>query len=250
MGYTIHWEFKNSPKNIKDGKKKFNTAVQLLKKCVKNLPANIVLRGGRGVGKPVFNGKMVCFNGSQKRHEDYETCYIPYDDSSYSYSYEFCKTEHLPYDAAVCLTVLCFKEVFGDDFSYRSDGGVSNDEKGWLIAHKIFEETVCSYTKEEMLAMFETYFQTIKKMEYAVRQLLREKGEPVEFDWENGNAPSYASCSFNSDLTDVYITKIWLDENGIIRVNLHAYYLGEDKEDVDLHDDTCVDWQDILTHLL
>lgn len=249
MGYTIHWEFTNNPKNIENGKKKFQTAVQLLKKCVKNLPADIVLRGGRGKGKPIFTRELVCFNGSQKRHEDYETCYIPYDYKDYSY--DFCKTERRPYDAAVCLTMLCFKEAFGDDFSYNSDGGNNNGEVGWDIAHKVFEETVYAYTQEEMKQMCHTVAETIKQMEKAVRYILRKKGEPVEFDLENSNAPSYASGSFQEDLTDVYITKIWVDEHGSIRVNLYAYYLdGKTLEDISLCDEVCVNWQDILEHLL
>ena len=84
----------------------------------------------------------------------------------------------------------------------------------------------------------------------AVREILAKKTQ-ITFDWENSDAPSISSMNFDEDITDAYITKIWLDDgmNGIVKVNLHAYYLGEDKEDIDLNDEI-VEWDEILDYLI
>lgn len=86
----------------------------------------------------------------------------------------------------------------------------------------------------------------------AVREILANEKKKISFDWNNCDAPSIASQQFDEDITDAYITDIWLDGgmNGIIKVNLHAYYLGEDREDIDLNDEIGVDWSDILDYLI
>jgi len=153
MGYTHYWNFKKNPKDCKDGSKKFAKAVELLKKCLKKVPTEIevenydwknnttstikvpfVLKGGNGEGKPKFTDELVCFNGDASMGYDYETCCLALNNDEYEF--DFCKTARQPYDVAVCLTLLCFKETFGDDFSYSSDGN-ENDE-GWKMAHNIF----------------------------------------------------------------------------------------------------------------
>ena len=70
----------------------------------------------------------------------------------------------------------------------------------------------------------------------------------IEYDWEENCAPSMPSGAFEPDLTDAYITKIWNDR-GLVKANLHAYYLGEDRFGVDLGDEIYTDWEDILDHL-
>ena len=145
MGYTHYWEFKKNPKDVKDGSKKFAKAVELLKKCLAKVPAEIgaakspfVLKGGDGKGKPVLTDEVVCFNGDASMHYDYETCYLALNNDDYDF--DFCKTARQPYDVAVCLTLLCFKKTFGNDFSYSSDG--NQDDEGWKMAHNIFNEIV------------------------------------------------------------------------------------------------------------
>lgn len=71
----------------------------------------------------------------------------------------------------------------------------------------------------------------------------------VEFDWEESDAPSIASTQFGDDLADSYITKIWYDK-GLIKVNLHAYYVGDDRENIDLASECNVDYEDILDYLV
>jgi len=155
MGYTHYWNFKKNPKDCKDGSKKFAKAVELLKKCLEKVPAEIeeetydfkndttktvkvpfVLKGGNGQGEPVFTDVLVCFNGDASMDYDYETCYLALDNNDYEF--DFCKTARKPYDVAVCLALLCFKKTFGDDFSYSSDG--NKDDYGWKMAHTIFNK--------------------------------------------------------------------------------------------------------------
>ena len=147
MGYTHYWNFKKNPKDIKDGNKKFAKAVKLLKKCLTKVPAELeledydckvpfVLKGGNGEGEPTFTDVLVCFNGDASMGYDYETCYLALNNDDYDF--DFCKTARQPYDIAVCLTLLCFKKTFGDDFSYSSDG--NSDDEGWKMAHNIFNK--------------------------------------------------------------------------------------------------------------
>ena len=71
----------------------------------------------------------------------------------------------------------------------------------------------------------------------------------VEFDWENSEPPCISSLQFGDDFTDCYITKIWCAD-GHVMVNLHAFYLGEDQENVDLKCEGSVDYADILGYLI
>ena len=157
MGYTHYWNFKKNPKDCKDGSKKFAKAVTLLQKCLATVPAEIegetydwenftkkpvkipfVLKGGNGEGEPKFTDELVCFNGDASIDCDHETCYFALDNDRYAF--DFCKTARKPYDVAVCLTLLCFKKTFGEDFSYSSDGDI--DDEGSKMAHCIFNEIV------------------------------------------------------------------------------------------------------------
>ena len=130
MAYTHYWEFKRKPKNVKDGDNKFKKSVELLKKCLKDV--SVKLASGNGTGEPVFTDTKVCFNGVDD--DSYEGCYLALDNADYKY--DFCKTARKPYDVVVCLTLLCFKKFFGEDFKYSSDGNM-NDE-GWSLAIEIF----------------------------------------------------------------------------------------------------------------
>lgn len=147
MGYTHYWRFTKNPKDIKDGDKKFKKAVELLQKCLKKVPAELdvpyygkntfKLAGGNGTGEPVFTDEVVCFNGFDGDEDlSHETCYLALDNPD-GYDFDFCKTAEKPYDVAVCLTLLCFKKAFGDDFNWSSDGNGS--EFGWKLANSIID---------------------------------------------------------------------------------------------------------------
>lgn len=132
MGYTHYWKFKQNPKDIKDGDKKFKKAVELFKKCISIHP--FPLAGQNGTGEPIIKNSELCFNGVGR--DSYETCYFALDNADYGF--DFCKTAKKPYDGAVCLAIFCFKKAFGEDFSYSSDGN-SKDE-GWKLANKVFSK--------------------------------------------------------------------------------------------------------------
>ncbi len=157
MGYTHYWNFKQNPKDIKDGSNKFKKAVNMLKVGLAKLPkkvkyeyydykegkiksedVDLVLAGGGGTGDPIFTDTDVCFNGLSTSEKDFahETCCIQLDEPD-NFGFDFCKTAEKPYDVAVCLTLLCFKDAFGNDFTYKSDG--DGTEYGWVTAKKIFD---------------------------------------------------------------------------------------------------------------
>lgn len=109
-------------------------------------------------------------------------------------------------------------------------------------------------TTNEMQQLIERADETRNLIKAAIRECLvklnaTDEEHGLEFDWEEDCAPSYPSTQFSDDLADSFVTKIWLDGE-LIKVNLHAYYVGDDRENIDLADETCVDWEDILSNLL
>lgn len=145
MGYTHYWGFKKSPKQIENGMDMFAQAVKMFKKGIKIIEKEFVpedeesqfkLCGFCGTGKPVLTDTLVNFNGDEKTGNACESCTIAVDDCGFT----FCKTCRLPYDVAVCLALLCFKKVFGDNFWYKSDGDIRSGEEGWKLAKKVIRE--------------------------------------------------------------------------------------------------------------
>lgn len=100
----------------------------------------------------------------------------------------------------------------------------------------------------EYLAISAKARNEIDNVRNAVSEILDENGV-VSFDWEDGEAPSFASTQFGEDYADSYITKLY-KEDGIIYADLHAYYKEDDLERVELAEETAVDWIDILDKLI
>ena len=157
MGYTHYWEFKGhiAPKDLKDGENKFAKAAELIRKAYNKVTEmGIKIAGGMGDGQPRMSDHAIVFNG--KGDESYETFAIRDNDGEWN----FCKTARRPYDLLVCVSLLAFKEVFGDDFSYTSDGITREDyenresneywkkigfvpegpEKEWQRAYEVWDE--------------------------------------------------------------------------------------------------------------
>ena len=153
MGYTHYYGFTKYA-NQKRINELFPTAVELFKDGLALLPKRLsrygrrsylVLCGwdGEAKSKPVINNNEIRFNG--KGDYAHETFLLDHNTRS-----EFCKTARKPYDLAVCMCLLCFKEVFGDDFRYSSDGYCPEDdsvkegreklEYEWAKAVKYFDE--------------------------------------------------------------------------------------------------------------
>lgn len=133
MGYTHYWNFTTFPNEIENGAEKFKNAISLFKERVKKV--NVELGNGMSeVGsKPIITDTMIVFNGIGEN--SHETFYISMDYDEEEARFSFCKTARKPYDKAVCIALLCFKEAFGDDFEIYSDG--SFDEQSWPLAFDI-----------------------------------------------------------------------------------------------------------------
>ena len=104
-------------------------------------------------------------------------------------------------------------------------------------------------TKENLLRFIERSREAQKIAKAYCIVVLQEIGHPVEFDWDSSDAPSIDSAKVDDDVTDCYIEKVWLDR-GLIKVNLHAYYLGDDREDIDLADECNADYVELLDYLI
>lgn len=130
MGYTHYYGFRKGT-NQKRINELFPKAVELFKEGLTLLPKRpcdalgrrqkLELGDWEGQGEPTIKDNKIIFNG--KGDCSYETFSLHRRSRS-----EFCKTARQPYDLAVCMCLLCFKEVFGDDFEYSSDGYCPEDE--------------------------------------------------------------------------------------------------------------------------
>ena len=157
MSYSHYWEFKGhiAPKDLEDGENKFARAAELIRKAYNKVTEmGIEIADGMGEGEPTISDSEVYFNG--KGDESYETFAIRDDDGEWN----CCKTARRPYDLLVCVSLLAFKEAFGDDFSYKSDGITKEayenrennkywkqigfvpegPEEEWMEAYKVWEE--------------------------------------------------------------------------------------------------------------
>ena len=106
------------------------------------------------------------------------------------------------------------------------------------------------YTIGEMRGLIRSYYEIRNvKAKKLVKEVLNELGGSMEFDWEVRDTPSINSGVFEDDVTDCYITKIYLDHD-LVMANLHAYYLNEDADGIDLADEVDTDWVDILDYLV
>ena len=135
MGYTHYWDFCIAPKFIDNGLVKFKQAVEATKSCISSLKEPVKLCDGMGRGDPIFSDTKIVFNGDESKQEDYEGFLIDIEKNCDGY----CKTKRKPYDIAVCIALRCFKKVFGSDFSFRSDGALSQ-EPNWIKSLQIVND--------------------------------------------------------------------------------------------------------------
>lgn len=138
MGYTHYFAFldKEGNRTNKIDKGKFALASDIIKNFAEKLTKKgLILAGPLGEGSPIFDHKLIAFNG--KGDDSCESIYIDREGSFVSnyrsavqhhgYWYgvigqAFCKTDRNPYDILVCLTLLTLKSVFKDQFEFHSDG--------------------------------------------------------------------------------------------------------------------------------
>jgi hypothetical protein len=97
---------------------------------------------------PVFDRYEICFNGPgdpTQGGDGYETFSLSQENDDGW----FCKTNHKPYDLAVCCCLIVFAEHFKNKFVVTSDG--DDDEENWPLAREICQE-VLGYGKNFELA--------------------------------------------------------------------------------------------------
>lgn len=139
MGYTNHWKFRTHGKNtVNLDEETFKKFSKTCEKAVKRL--GIPLAGGDGTGEPEFTDNYIWFNGVGEK--SCETMYMERVVKQQEWrrgeewTYDFCKTERYPYDAAVALCLLIAKHFFKDDFQFRSDG----ESDGMKKAFEVFKQ--------------------------------------------------------------------------------------------------------------
>lgn len=149
MGYSHQYIFYRRPLEIPDGADRFSRAVRLFRTGIKQMTETTYVEWGMevplrlcgpdGTGQPILTDDRIAFNGESLIIHDWshEPLDIQYDQE---HCRAFIKTNAKPYDAAVCLALLCFKEAFGDDFGIVSDGEMSKGECGWAHALVVFSQ--------------------------------------------------------------------------------------------------------------
>jgi len=163
MGYTHYFGFKKKV-NLNDTivKERFKIALELFKECQKYFP-NVKLCSCNGEGEPLFTEFGIFFNGDKSNNLDYEGFCLGFYELNEDYTNGFCKTARLPYDIAVCCALLSFKEIFGNEFEYSSDGNCMTDydklskedkktfvfEDEWIEALKVFKKVLNNYFIED-----------------------------------------------------------------------------------------------------
>ncbi len=100
------------------------------KKITKHL--GIPLGGRDGTGKPIFRADLIEFNG--RAPDEYETFAVDrvVQSEAEPMVFEFCKTEHRPYDLCVQATLIVLKHHLGKAINVSSDGS----DTDWGVARK------------------------------------------------------------------------------------------------------------------
>lgn len=133
MGYTHHWNM--SPDGITT--EEWGNFTEHVKHILVRVEASgipLVGKHGQAGTIPEVTDEMVVFNGAQD--EAYETFRMVRTPLWAGRTDMFCKTNHHPYDLAVCLVLIAAKVCFGDYISVTTDG--TNLE--WNEALRIAEE--------------------------------------------------------------------------------------------------------------
>ena len=122
MGHTNYW---NQQRELPA--KAFAAAVKDCKTIMRHL--KIPLGGPDGTGRPVFGPDIISFNG--KGEYAYETFSVSRLDAGPDEGptvFNFCKTNHLPYDLCVQAALIVLKRHLGKGIIVSSDGEDSDWE--------------------------------------------------------------------------------------------------------------------------
>ena len=102
--------------------------------------------------------------------------------------------------------------------------------------------------KEYVSKLNDLKAQTYRILSAQLKELGATPDKPIEFDWENQDAPSVTAICFGDDVADTYVKSIYIDGESIY-VNLYSYYQGDNMDNV-LLTDSCMDYDDIIYCLI
>jgi hypothetical protein len=124
MGYTHYW---NGRYHLTE-----NLVEDVKSIIAKAREDGIVLGDWEGNGEPEVSTRLISFNGSAARDEDFETA--AFDDDSEG----FCKTGRKPYDVVVGAVLLRIRH-YNRNFRIESDGDW-DDEYEWVPVRALYRE--------------------------------------------------------------------------------------------------------------
>lgn len=124
MGYTHYWNGRyHLTQNLVEDVKSI---------IAKAKEDGIVLGDWEGHGEPEVGTRLISFNGSAARNEDFETAAFA-DDSE-----GFCKTGRKPYDVVVGAVLLRIRH-YNRNFRIESDGDWDNEYE-WVPVRALYRE--------------------------------------------------------------------------------------------------------------
>jgi len=116
MGWTHSWY-----RETELDERAFAAAVRDCRTAVAEADAD--LAGFDGTGKPIFEPDHIVFNGrSPAACEPFEISRVEFDRRGRPEAFGFCKTEHLPYDICVQVSLVILKHHLGSSIRVGSDG--------------------------------------------------------------------------------------------------------------------------------
>lgn len=129
MGYTINWQ-----RPVELPADRFAAAVA---DCRDVLPTlGIALAGFEGKGECILDADHVVINGQAPMCcEPFEIDRVEFDRRGRGWVWAFCKTQQLPYDLCIKVTLIIFAHHLGDGFKVGSDGA----EVDWNEARRVLQ---------------------------------------------------------------------------------------------------------------
>lgn len=124
MGYTHYWRGNGSNRDAG----KFAEFAQVAKIAIDlAISRGIELADAMGEGTPEVNDSIVAFNGVGD--DSHESCVVAPDQADF----EFCKTNHKPYDVVVVAVLVLYKYFF-PEITFSSDGDLEELFDGAALA--------------------------------------------------------------------------------------------------------------------
>lgn len=133
MGWTHYWE-----RQVELPADEFKKALADCKKVIGLL--DISLAGTEGNGQPVFTDEEVVFNGIEgAKCEPFVFRRTQPPRPERDVVFEYCKTEHLPYDLAVQCCLVVFNHYFKELIEISTDGSGDDWQEAFDICRKEFD---------------------------------------------------------------------------------------------------------------